>query len=144
MDYLSAENLLIARLKAEVPELAGVFSAADLEGVAEAQQVTPAAHVLFYGDRVVESGNGRSSTGDCQLVDQIWYVVLAVRNARAQATGEATRRDAGPLATKILKALQGWQPSPDHSPLKRIHGAGPGHKPGFLYLPFCVQTRITT
>ena len=141
-NYLSAEPAIIARLKAMIPELVGAFSASDLEGVAEAKQTTPAVHVLYYGDRVVE-GNGRSSTGEIQCVDQVWYVVLAVRNARTQLTNEAARADAGPLALKVLKALQGWQPSPEHGPLKRVNGAGPGFKAGFAYLPFCFATRIT-
>ena len=141
-NYLSAEPAIIARLKASVPELLGVFSASDLEGVVEAQQTTPAAHVLYFGDKVVD-GSGRSSTGEVQCVDQLWYVVLAVRNARNQITGQAARADAGPLISKILKALQGWVPTQAHGPLKRINGAGPGFKSGFAYLPFCFTTRVT-
>lgn len=141
-NYLSAEELIVNRLKSELPELNGkVFSAADMEGVAESTQVTPAAHVLYFGDRVVD-GNGRSSTGEVQCVDQVWYVVLAVRNARTQLTGQAARADAGLLIKKLLKALQGWQPTVEHGPMKRVNGAAPGFKAGFGYLPFCFTTRI--
>lgn len=141
-NYLSAEQLIVTRLKERVPELVGAFSAADLDSVQEAKQTHPAAHVLYYGDRIVE-GSGRSSIGDCQTVDQVWYVILVVKNARTQLTNEAARADAGPLILKILKALQGWQPSPEHSPMKRVNGAAPGFKSGFAYLPFCFTTRIT-
>jgi hypothetical protein len=141
-DYLSAEPAIIARLKDQVPEMRGHFSASDLEGVVEAQQVTPAVHVLYYGDRVV-SGSGTSSTGEMQCVDQLWYVVLAVRNARTPNTNEAVRADAGPLVSKVLKALQGWKPSALHGPLKRINGADPGFKAGFAYFPYLFQTRLT-
>lgn len=142
-NYLMAESLIISRLTNEVPELKGnVFSAADLAGVSEATQKTPAAHVLYFGDRIVD-GTGRSTTGEVQCVDQGWYVVLVVRNVRSQLTGEDARSDAGPLAKKILKALQGWQPSPEHGHMKRVNGANPGFKAGYLYLPFFFQSRIT-
>ena len=142
-NYLSAESLIVDRLKALVPEFGpNVFSAADMEGVSEASQNTPAAHVLYYGDRVVE-GQGRSSTGEVQCVDQVWYVVLAVRNVRDQITGQATRAEAGPLLKKTLKALQGWAPSVEHGPMKRSNGAAPGFKAGYIYIPLCFSTRIT-
>lgn len=142
-NYLAAESLIISRIKQMMPELgSNVFSASDLDGVSEAKQIHPAVHVLYYGDRVAE-GTGRSSTGEVQCVDQDWYVVLVVKNARTQITGEAVRVDAGQLIVKLLKALQGWQPSPEHNPMKRINGAKPGFKSGFGYLPFCFTTRIT-
>ena len=142
-NYLSAEQPIVDRIKELIPELGNsVFSAADLDGVSEAKQVHPAVHVLYYGDRVAE-GMGRSSNGEVQCVDQDWYVVLVIKNARTQITGEAARTDAGPLVIKLLKSLQGWAPSIEHSPLKRINGAKPGFKGGFAYLPFCFTTRIT-
>jgi hypothetical protein len=142
-NYLSAEPLIIARLKAVVTELGGnVFSAADLDGVNANSQITPAAHVLYYGDRVAQ-GNGRSSTGECQCTDQVWYVVLAVRNAASQETGEDARLEAGILLKKIMKALQGWQPSPEHGYLIRGNGPAPGFKAGFAYFPILFTTRVT-
>lgn len=142
-NLLSAEALITARLISQVPELLdSVFSAADLEGVTSAGQKTPAAHVFYFGDRIVEGPGGRSSQGDMQCVDQVWYVVLAVRNVKTQATGVDARLEAGVLMKKVLKALQGFQLSPEHSPLKRVAGAPPGFKAGFLYLPLCFITRI--
>lgn len=141
-NYLSAEPLILARLREKVPELVGVFSAADLDGVLESKQCHPAAHVLFDGDRVLE-GHGRSSDGVCQLVDQSWYVVLVAKNARTQLTGEAARHDIGPLIMKVLRALQGWSPSPAHGPLRRVSGARPGFKGGFVYFPLCFLTKVS-
>jgi hypothetical protein len=140
-NYLSAEQLIVDRLKAEVVGLAGVFSAADLDGVVDRQQIVPAAHVLYDGDRIAD-GAGRSSTGEKQKVEQLWYVVLAVRNARTASTGEAARADAGVLLLRILKALQGWRLSPEHDPMKRINGVNPGHASGFLYIPIRFSTTI--
>lgn len=142
-NYLGAESPIIERLKAMVPELGTyVFSTADMDGVTEASQFTPAAHVLYYGDRLVD-GQGRSSTGEVQCVDQVWYVVLVVRNVKDQTTGQAARIEAGPLLLKVLKALQGWAPTKEHGPMKRTNGASPGFKAGYIYLPICFTTRVT-
>lgn len=142
-DYLSAEELIKTRVKTQVVELAtNTFSAADMAGVSEAEQFTPAAHVLYYGDRVAE-GQGRSSNGECQCVDQVWYVILVFRNVRDTVTGQAVRAEAGPVIKKVLKALQGWQLTNEHGPLKRVNGPAPGHRAGFLYIPLCFTTRVT-
>lgn len=142
-NYLCTESAIIDRVKGQVPSLKGVFSASDLDGVTEAQQITPAAHVLYLGDKVIETSNGRSALGDRQEVDQVWAVVLAVRNARTQITGEAARADAGPLIVAILKALQGWKPETGFTPLKRTNAPGPGFKSGFGYFPLYFTTRVS-
>lgn len=142
-NYLSAEQPIIDRITALVPGLVGVYHAADLDGVADKKQFAPAVHVLYKGDRVVEGQGGRSTTGERQCVDQFWYVVLAVRNSRQAATGEPVRLDAGPLLTLILRALQGWAPTVEHSPLKRTSGVDAGFSAGYLYIPLLFTTRIT-
>jgi hypothetical protein len=142
-NYLSAEQAIISRLKTTFPDFSQrVFAAVDLAGVTEAAQVTPAIHVLYNGDKVVDGG-GRSSTGEVQCIDQMWYVVLAVRNVRNQISGQATREEVGVLAGKVLKCLQGWSPTKDHGPLKRTTGVPPGYNDGYFYMPFCFATRVT-
>lgn len=141
MNYLAAEAPIIDKIRAAMPELVGVFAPSDLAGVTEGQQLTPAVHVVYYGDRVVE-GSGRSYDGAVQTVDQLWYAILVVRNSK-QVPQAIVRQDAGPLAHKLLKSLQGFAPTQAHSPLRRVDGVPPGFKNGFGYLPFLFSTRIT-
>ncbi len=139
--YLSAESIISARIEDQVPGLRAVLPVADLAGVTEAQQVTPAVYVIYDGDRIGQSA-GR---GVSQQIHQRWIAVVAVRNARDQRAGAAAREEAGPLIDALLAALDGWAPSLLHQPLVRISGPGPAFTPGgFGYFPFVFETRITT
>ncbi len=141
-DYLAAEGLIVGRLEASLgAQVRAVFSAADLAGVAEQAQITPAVHVVYDGDRLGdEAGRHRA-----QQVYQRWLVIVAVRNAKGQATGKGARESAGPIISAVLAALQGWQPSPDHQPLRRIDAPRPVFSPGgFAYFPLAFETRIDT
>lgn len=140
-DYLAAEALIIARLQAQIANTP-VLSAADLAGVEETKQVTPALHVLYLGDRLIDAqGRGRAQT-----VAQTWMVVVAVRNARDQGKGKEARGTAGPFIDSVLSALSGWAPSISHSELARVnaparplYGAG-----GYAYFPLAFETQIET
>ena len=143
INYFSAEPEIKQRLNAAVPELEAVYTAADLNDVPEAQQKFPCAHILFHEDRIVGGDGGRSYNKEVQLVDQGWYVVVAVRNVEDQTTGEAARIEAGPLVLKVLKALQGWSPTIEHGPMTRVNGTRAGYKAGYLYIPLLFTTRIT-
>lgn len=136
--YLSAEGYLIEQLKAKVPGFKAVLSAADLAGVLEAAQQTPAAHVLYWGERLGDStGRGRA-----QMSYQQWLIVIATRNASTQRTGEAARNEAGPLIDAMLSALQGWAPA-NGQPLQRIPGPKAAYtRGGFAYFPFLFETRL--
>lgn len=143
INYLSAEQPIKDKLKAAIPELAAVYGAAELDDIPETQRQFPAVHVLYFDDKVITAGTGRSTDGKCVVVDQSWYIILAVRNVKDQITGEAARKDAGPLAMKVLKAMQGFQPTIEHGPLMRTSGVRAGYKAGYLYLPFLFTTRVT-
>jgi len=140
VNYLGAEPLLIARLQAQVPGVKAVLSAADLAGVAESKQQTPALHVLFRGYRPTRtSGEGR-----VQETEQTWQVVVAVKNLRSPQTGEHAREEAGPLLAAVLAALQGWRPSAEHTPLTLAAGAAPGFSRGYAYFPVAFGTNVVT
>jgi len=140
-DYLAAEPLIIQRLKDQVANLP-VLSAADLADVAEAKQITPAAHVLYGGDRLADSA-GR---GAAQAWAQLWWIIVAVRNARDQGKGGEVRKTAGPLLLSVIKALSGWEPDKDHGPLKRVNPpTRPAYsKGGFAYFPLAFETVVET
>lgn len=138
-DYLVAEDLLINHLMAQVSSFKTVLGAADLSGVAENKQITPAGHVVYGGDRL-GSDAGRHES---QFVYQKWLVVIAVKNVRDQKTGAGARREAGPLITASLKALQGWSPGDEFQPLKRVGAPSPHFSPGgYAYFPLAFETRI--
>lgn len=134
------EAALIHRLKDRLPAHVRVLSAADLDGVAEGSQPTPAVHVIYYGDRPLEvNSNGRTAR-----VEQTWLVVAAVRNVRGPRTGQDAREDGMALMWQVRRALMGWQPEGASTPLKLASAPRPGYSAGFQYLPtaFTVETII--
>lgn len=137
VNLLSAGPLIVARLKAQIPELCNnVFSSGDLEGVTEDQQIVPAVHVVYNGDRISDSQGMKC--------EQEWYVIVVVRNTNAMAESESVQLDAGTLALKVIKALRGWSPTDEreHSVLKRVTGVRPGFHAGFGYFPLCFTTTV--
>jgi len=133
-NFLALESELIARLR---EQLAGhqpavhVLSAADLDGVIEEKQLTPAVHLVYQGYRVAE---GRSD-GRAARIEQTWLAVVATRNTRALKTGDAARAQAGPLAQRVITALMGWQPASATKPLRLDSGPAAGFSAGHQYLP---------
>lgn len=141
MSYLDAEQLIIDQLKLRVPDVRAVFSTAELVGVEEAAQVTPALHVIYDGDRLA----GSAGRGAAQTVYQQWIVVVAVRSARDQRGGSGARYNAGPIINDALAALSGWQPSNLHGPLQRVQAPLPGYSQGgFGYFPLAFESAIVT
>lgn len=138
MNYLRIEALLRARIEASVAGLKAVLGAADLAGVSEAAQITPAVHVLYDGDEVVTRGGDSVAVA----VNQRWLVVVAVRNVRNQATGDAARAEAGELIWEVLRAVQGWQPAADLGPLARVNGPAPAYISGFAYFPLAFNCLV--
>lgn len=134
-DHLAVEGLLIARIGAQVQGLRAVLSAADLAGVSQTQQVTPAVHVLYAGDQVPTGEGARGWTGTPQKINQHWMAVVAVRNARTQRSGEAARSDAGPLLSQLIAALAGYTLGPDFGPLMRVPAPQPAYDASWAYFP---------
>ena len=141
-DYLALETLLIDRLTDQVPALDEALSAADLDGITDAQVNTPSAHVIYLGDLVPEGA--KFNSGCSQIVDQRWLVWVVVRNLRTTITGADNRADAGPLLVTINAALQGWKASPEFGELKRITPPAVRYRNGNGYFPLAYKARITS
>lgn len=141
VNFLAAEAELIARLK---ERLAGqrpgvhVLSAADLDGVIEEKQLTPAVHVVYQGYGVAEDG----SAGKAARIEQTWLVVVATRNTRNLAIGSDAREQAGELARLVMAALMGWKPACASKPLRLVSGPAAGFSAGHQYLPLAFVAEI--
>ncbi len=75
------------------------------------------------------------------LQEQV-VVVVQTRNASTQLAGSASRQDAGPLLTAVIKALLGWTPDDaKYEPLVMLSAPGPEHDGGIGYYPLAFATR---
>lgn len=143
-DYFGVEPAIIARLKAEVPEVpeSHIFTPFGLDGMMENSQPSPSLHVIYAGDAVTGDEVGARTR---QIVGQRWLVVLAVRNAKAQLKNTTEiRTAAGVIIPKLLNALQGWAPAEWMRPLGRVSGPAAGYSSAFAYFPFMFEGRIIT
>lgn len=135
-NFLIAEPLIMARLRAVLPPEVHVLSAAELAQVAQAHQPTPAVHVLYAGYRADDS-----RTGAFVGVDQSWYTVIVTRNVADIEQGYHARQAAGPLAAQVMDALYRHRLRDEAgnpigmSPLRLDAAPQPGFDDGHFYLP---------
>lgn len=138
-DYLAAEQPIIERLREHVPGLREVKSIMDVGAATAHSQVTPAAHVVYDGDRLQDTaGRGQSA-----MTSQRWIVIVLARSARGAASGAGARDLAGPLMIDVISALSGFTPTSFHRPLERVNAPRPSYHPGGLGLfPLAFETRL--
>jgi len=140
-DYLWLEDVLIERVKSVLPELKLVGPAASLIRAKDGAQVSPAAYVIYLGDEVGGTrGNPSPTRGEMQFVTQLWAVALMVAYGDRKGDGAGARNLAGPLASRILTSVSGWQPQGCQFPLKRRNGARPEYEGNFMVLPLVFET----
>ena len=128
--WTDIEQSLVAVLQAALPEV-HVLTANDLREIDEANQPTPAVHVIYNGYRVSES----RPDGLISRVSQNWMTVIAVKNLRDRKRGSAARTDAVALSDLITGALMGLKLPEAAGPLILANGPIPGAMDGFLYVP---------
>ena len=135
-NFLAAEPLIVARLRAMLPAEVHVLSAADLATVAEEQQPTPAVHVLYGAYRVADS-----SVGAMASVEQSWLTVIVTRHLSDIEQGFHARQAAGPLAAQVMDALfrhrlrRADGKTLGAGPLRMDEAPSPGFSNGRFYLP---------
>jgi len=134
--FLDIEQGIIALLQPAVPAPAKVMRAADLAGIDEQAQFTPAVHVIYAGYRPTRDLGG----GTIAEIETRWFIVIAVRNARGNVD---THEDAEPLLTAAFTALAGQKPTQDARPLTLSGGPQPSYNAGFAYYPLVFTTRQT-
>lgn len=138
--WLALEPRLIERLRAVLPAEVKLLSAADLAGVVENSQATPAVQLYHRGYRPVDE----QATGGVQQAEQTWIAVVVVRNAAGQRDGAATRESASALCDHVFAALLGFRPGPPFTALKLAQApAAEWSRGGFGYYPLAFTTRLT-
>lgn len=142
-DYFAAEQPIVEQLSTVVGALVQkIYTPATLQDV-EKQQVTPALHVLYMGDRINTGPQDRSENKSRQILSQQWMVVVAVRNAGAQIQNtSALREAAGPIISSTLAALQGFKPIAGMRELERVGAPAPAYRPTFAYYPLMFAGQI--
>ncbi|MBH2010289.1 MAG: DUF1834 family protein [Xanthomonadaceae bacterium] len=140
-NFLAIEDELMARLTERLASqrpAVHVLSAADLDGVIEEKQLTPAVHVVYQGYSVAEAG----SAGKVARIEQTWLVVVATRNTRSLKAGDAARAQSGELARLVMGSLMGWRPASASKPLRLVSGPSAGFSAGHHYLPLAFVAEI--
>lgn len=135
MSYFAIGAEIVERLKDQVPELMAVYTQAELGDAQEASQVAPCVHVIYGGDVINDTTANRA----VNIVAQAWVIVLAVQHSGAQFDTSLLQTEASTLITKIISALQGWQPPSSAKPLKRINAEKPSYRPTYAYYPFAFE-----
>lgn len=138
MGILESGPRLESRLKARCPAAGdNIFTTADLAGVKERSQVTPALHLVLHSYRPIANDGAADS-----LWREIWLVVAVVKNARQSVGTTAIREAAGPLLKEAIAALDGWHCPGCIGPVRAIDPPTPLFTDAFGYLPlaFAVDT----
>lgn len=120
--WLDVGALLVARIQAQVPALTTVLECSSVEAALQVPLIAPGAVVVFDGDEPAGI-DGQSETGDLQVVQLRWVVLVVVAAARTVPTGAAARAAATPFITGVIEALGGWRPGVGMGPLVRAADA---------------------
>lgn len=115
-DYLFVAPRIAARLEAQLPDTP-VDVCETAEQVLKADRRARVLMVMWAGDRVDPGDAGRARDGASQLVHQRWLVVLGINNVAKGA--DARNLAAGPLLSRVHRALAGWTPEGAARPLRR-------------------------
>lgn len=130
-DYLKVEPLIVARLKAQVPN-AQILSSWGQPVIKETADLPPSIMVFLEDDKPEES----VAAGRNQKIEQHWLALVVVRNAELEA---------GRLISRTIQALAGWKPEGGQfSAFRRVRsGFVPDYSPnGFFYFPLTFATHF--
>jgi hypothetical protein len=146
MNYFSAADLIQAKLTEHLAAASlncHVAKAAGWKHLLESLQMTPACFIWHQADKIQTNQSGSRGLGKNQIVDQIWNVVVAVRNV-GDASGYSAQLDADAIISAVL-ALQGDKLDSEHGHLYRAQSQYmSGYVKGFGIYPFAFSTRIFT
>jgi|JI10StandDraft_1071094.scaffolds.fasta_scaffold1125903_2 hypothetical protein len=119
-DYLFLQELVEARIAAQIGDQLDVQPINQLEDIAGKNLPRDTVFVYWDGERIPDDAAGGAST----MTQQLYTVLLAKRNAR-QVKG-ALNTSAGPQLSALHKAIAGWAPPGAMRPFRR---ASAGRRP---------------
>ena len=146
-NYFELEPALIERIKTMMPELNDVYGMSDLTAIRDrAANLAPCVCVVYDGDTIPGGEGSRGGQGEAQVVFQRWVLWLIVRNVRELQEGRDARNDAGPLASKLIKSIAGWQPTSNSGfrKLRRISAPRPLYDAGTIHIPILFEAPLIT
>lgn len=142
LNYFALEPIVVAQLKAEIPELAEVYTPFDVDQMLQLTNISPSASVIYVGDRV----SGSVGSGEGSAIYQQWLLVLSLNDAAAQLEQtNSIRAAAAPLIHKLLMAFQGYCPAlTPFGTFKRVQaGVEVGSDDsGNAYFPFLFEIEV--
>ena len=138
-DFLALEPRLVELARQAVQgqsPAVHVLVAAQLAGMQEAAQHTPAIHIVYGGWQALESA------GTAWRLQHQWDVTAAVRSAAQLASGAAARQGAGALLAQVLAAMLG-QRLPGAASALDLAGRQPPpqYHAGVMYLGALLQVQ---
>lgn len=136
------EPAILARLREQLANLqppVKLLTAADLNGVSENQQFTPAVHLIYRGYAVAENKHDATSA----RITQDWLAVVATRNQAGIRAGYKARENGGEIAMQVCAALMGFKPTGASKPMKLANAPDAGYSAGFHYLPLAFEAEMT-
>lgn len=146
MTYFSARQLIIDHLQAEAVKASvkcRVLPVAGWKQALEQLQAVPGLFIWYQTERVPGGETGRRQNGKRQIVDQVWNVVVGVKNV-ADSAGANAQDDAEPIIA-IMQTLQGAKLSAEHGHFYRRQSQfQAAYVNGFGVYPFAFETRIFT
>ncbi|WP_085440190.1 phage tail terminator protein [Magnetofaba australis] len=128
-DYLSAEPLIVARLKEQIRD-ARIHSSWGVPAIRENHDLPPSVIVFLEED----APGAVADTGSSQKVEQTWLCLVVVRDAETES---------GTLVSQVIRAMAGWKPAGSpFSAFKRVKSAyAPDYSPnGVFYFPLAFAT----
>jgi len=96
-DYLFLQPLLIERVKACVPGLAHIGSAANLAEAQDNTAASPSVWIIYLGEDISDAARAKHP------VKQHWAALLTLAYPK--------QGQAGPLLGQLINALTGWIPA---------------------------------
>lgn len=140
-DYLFLAPLIKARLEGKVADVAvDICETAEQVYKSDLRQVV--LMVMWGGDVVPEQESARAGAGASQVIHQRWGVLLALANP--SQFKDARQVQAGPLLSKIHKALAGWTPEGCSRPFRRANAPlRPDIQPQKAIFPMGFEVQLT-
>lgn len=139
--WLDVGALITARLQAQVPTLAAAIEAATLDAALAVPVLAPSVLVVFDGDEPADV-LGQSESGDVQIVQLRWLVIVAVAAARSVPGGASARAAAAGVITAVVEALAGWRPAAGMGTMIRAGAPAPSVRGVTAYFPQLYRTVV--